>query len=171
MGRTENQRRWRANTTQQRIEVYLPDNRVTELDTLAAGRGTSRAKLIAALIAQEIARETTRSEPSTQMDAVSSRSGLERDRPAAAPPAEPETTARSDGNTTPSWSFRRPRAAAEKRYTWIAEVSDGTRIGLGADPARFYRWQGLILDGSIYLREAKGNRREDVVTKLLAVYR
>jgi hypothetical protein len=65
------------------------------------------------------------------------------------------------------YTFRRPRDSTERRYKWIAVTDDGTRIGLGGDPVRFYHWRGVVLDGSILIKEAKGNSRDAVVAKLL----
>jgi len=49
--KTEIQARWRAKTDKQRVELYLPPETVRRIDeAVAAGKATSRAELVAALV-------------------------------------------------------------------------------------------------------------------------
>jgi hypothetical protein len=38
---------------------------------------------------------------------------------------------------------------------------------LGDDPVQYHRWRGVVLDGSLDLKEAKGDSRDGVVAQLL----
>ena len=53
------QQRWRNATSLRRIDVYLPQETLAQLDALAADTNQSRAKVIAALI-QDASNPTTR---------------------------------------------------------------------------------------------------------------
>ena len=53
------QQRWRNATSLRRIDVYLPQETLAQLDALAADTNQSRAKMIAALV-QDASNQTTR---------------------------------------------------------------------------------------------------------------
>lgn len=72
------------------------------------------------------------------------------------------------------YTLRKPKADDEKRYAWIADTAAGERIALSADPARFHKWSGRYLTGSLFSRTYKAESRAAVVERLLAspeVYR
>lgn len=173
MARAQDQRRWRASTTRKRIEVYLPEDRAAELDALAFKRGESRATVIVALIAEAAAVSDT----ATQTDEAQSKPKPEPADAARSDPVSPTPSsvllnavgsAAEQGRTTASrYAFRRPHGDDERRYQWIAVVDGGMRIALGSDPTQFHRWRGVVLDGSLYIKEAKGRSRDDVVARLL----
>lgn len=156
MARAQDQKRWRENTRHKRIEVYMSPENVERLDTLAVQRGQSRATVLASLIHDATPAALATAEPAPP--AVSE--------PVSSGEPTPDVTQAVEPSTSEKHGFRRPRSADEKKYDWII-TTGGQRIALGPDPARFWRWSGRNLDGSMFTREAKGNTREEVIRKLL----
>lgn len=153
MGKAELQKRWRANTTRKRIEVYLPADVVEQLDAWAKSGSQSRAAVISGLIRGVV--------PEPASAAAQAPEPVEtRETPASQAPA-PE-----DGAEI-GYKLRRPRSADEQRYDWIAVTDQDERIALGPDPVRFHKWSGHYISGSLFGRDAKGASREAVVRDLI----
>jgi hypothetical protein len=157
MARTQDQQRWRSNTCRKRIEVYLPPDVVDRLDALATERGQKRPAVIAALIDSAAPAAEAAPEPAADTAAETN----------APPPSEIQAIEASTHSDPKGYKTRRPRSADEKRYDWIVVTNDGQRIALGPDPARFWRWCGRYLDGSIFSREAKGNTLDEIAQRLI----
>lgn len=171
MARAQDQRRWRTNTDRQRIEVYLPVDKLTALDELARARGVSRATVIDDLIAEAMPATAPVSTQAASTDAPADDAPWATDtapsEAADTPQAPTETPPTTRASEKLGYRFHRPQRPEETRYQWIAVADDGTRIALTPDPVRFYRWSGFILDGSLYIRDAKSNNRDEIVRTLL----
>lgn len=159
MARARDQKRWRANTRRKRIEVYLSPETADRLDALACERGQKRPAVIAALIDDAAPSASPPPEPTAHTLAET----------ASPPPPDPQATQASASQGTWGYKIRRPSSADEKRYNWIAVTDEGRRIALGPDPARFWRWSGQYLDGTMFSRQAKGNTRDEVVRNLMGL--